>query len=81
MSAQEVRDRPAESRIGMTNVLLSLLIVVSGAFGTMMLNSMSTMESAISSLSISSGVTVNEIKHIHASIEDCEERLTKLESK
>jgi len=72
------RDRPAERGITTTNVLLALLILGGGVFGTVVTQSMSNINESVKLLNqsitemlITDGVTANELKHIKASMDDC----------
>jgi len=67
----QVNDRPAERGINITNALLAVLLLVSSAFGSVIITSMGNMEKAINSLNVSTGQTSIEMKHIHERLAIC----------
>jgi len=81
MKPQDVTDRQTEKGIGITNILLTLLLLVSGTLGGMIITSMDSMEQAINKLNVTTGVTVNEIKHLHEVVGSHDERITILENR
>ena len=85
---RQVSDRPAERSLNITNILLGLLILLGGVFGTAVTDSMNRMndsvdsvEQSIGNLKIVNGVTLNELKHLSETITEHGDRLTKLEEK
>ncbi len=84
----EVHDRPAERSLNITNILLAILILLGGIFGTVMTDfmgnikkSVDSMDESITSIQVTNGITVNEVKHLHKSIENIEDRVLILENK
>ena len=82
MSEKEytTRDRKAENGITINNVLLSIVILGGGIFGTVftgylshLTTSVSGVETAISSLRSVGNVTANELNHINSKIANCKE--------
>lgn len=89
------KDRKAENGITINNILLSVLILGGGIFGTLingylthLTASVTSMELAVSSLQAVGSVTSNELSHINSKIAGCkefhvniEQRLRTLENK
>jgi len=72
------RDKPAERGITTTNILLALLILGGGIFGTVVTQSMSSINESVKSLNMSitemlvtDGITANELTHIKESMSNC----------
>lgn len=79
----QVNDRPAERGINMTNMLLSLLILLGGIFGTVMTNFMGTinssvqsMDKSIASIQIVTSVTTNDVEHIKGKVGENSDKIS-----
>lgn len=84
----EVKDKLAEKGIGMTNLLLGMLILLGGIFGTTVTDSMKRMNDSvdevgksISALQLTSGLTNKDVAHLRSTIDDHSIRLNKLEDR
>lgn len=88
-----VRDRSAERGITINNVLLAIVILGGGVFGTVvtsymshLTNSVAKMEASLSIMQTADGVTANELSHLNTRLKSieafhmgCAERLRKVE--
>ena len=85
--ATQVNDRPAERGINITNILLAMLILLGGVFGTVMTNFMSDINDNVKSMGLSitilskdNAVTLNELAHIHNTLTTHATRIKALEN-
>lgn len=75
-----VRDKPAERGLTINNILLAIVILGGGIFGTIVTSymshlttSVSKMEETMSTMKSTDSVTANELGHINASLLKCKE--------
>lgn len=90
----DVRDKPAERGITINNILLSIVVIGGSIFSTIVTssmtsiqNSMDKVEESVTLMKVDNSVTTNEVKHIHATLADCQKnhenlikRIRKLET-
>ena len=91
----QVQDKPAEKGITINNILMTIVILGGGIFSTIIISimtdlkvSVNKVQESISTMQITDGVTINEMKHFKKELEDCKsfhnevrKRITYLENK